>query len=151
MILVTERRWLVIASLSSTVAVFLFFILAPALGYPLIYEDALEIVQIVVPVFMGYLGTAAQFVFAQNNASDPKLRRSATPLLRLMVRGPIVAFVVIITASLIAYGYTNRSDAPMDSGMSLSLLSAIVTASLALLTVTTNAAVAYLFAAQSQR
>jgi hypothetical protein len=60
-----ERRWLILASLGSTFAVFLFFLVAPALHYPLEFSESLRIAQIIAPVFMAYLGTAAQFVFAR--------------------------------------------------------------------------------------
>jgi hypothetical protein len=145
-----ERRWLIVASLGSTLAVFLFFVLAPAAGYPLTYEDALGVVQIIVPVFMGYLGTAAQYVFAKTPPDEPSPHKAARPLLRLMVRGPVLVFLTIILASIVSFGLTNREDAQIGTGMSVSLLSAVVTASLALLAVTTNAAVAYLFTAQSR-
>ena len=144
-----ERQWLIVASLGSTLAVFLFFVLAPAAGYPLTYADALGVVQIIVPVFMGYLGTAAQYVFARTPPDEPSPHKSAKPLLKLMVRGPVAVFLIIVVATILAFGITNGADAELGEGMSVSLLSAVVTASLALLAVTTNAAGAYLFAVQA--
>ena len=66
-----------------------------------------------------------------------------------MVRGPVAVFLIIVVATILAFGITNGADAELGEGMSVSLLSAVVTASLALLAVTTNAAVAYLFAVQA--
>ena len=146
--LTAERKWLIIASLGATALTFLFFILAPAFGYPLTYEDAFGVVQIIVPVFTGYLGTAAQFAFANPGNADPAMNANVKPLVRLMVRGPVFVFLFIIVAVVIAFGVTNGEDAAPGSGMSVGLLSTVTTAGLALLAVTTNAAVAYLFVAQ---
>jgi hypothetical protein len=57
------RRWIVLASLTITGAVFVFFLLAPVSGYPLEIAQAQGIFQIVLPVFLGYLGSATHFVF----------------------------------------------------------------------------------------
>lgn len=50
------RKWLIVASLTMAAASFSFFMLAPVFGYPLRYSQAQLVLQIVLPVFLGYLG-----------------------------------------------------------------------------------------------
>jgi hypothetical protein len=136
------RNWLVTASLTLTAGSFVFFLVAPALAYPLTFAQALRIVEIIVPVFMGYLGSAALYLFqgrvAVQLVGDPGL-------IRLMIRGPIIAFAVIRIGLLAAFGISNRGSAPMGAGMSVDVLAASTTAALGILTVTTNLAIARLF------
>lgn len=136
------RKWLVIASLCVAAVSFTFFILAPVFGYPLRYSQAVTLLQIVFPVFLGYLGAATQFVFQK---TPPATKVAARPMMGLLVKGPIVVFSIMVTGAVIAFGYSNRATAPLGDGMSVEVLSTTTTAALGLLTVTTNVVVAYLF------
>jgi hypothetical protein len=62
------RKWLVLASLSMTAVLFVFFIIAPAFGFPLTFGQARGLLEIILPVFLGYLGSASHFVFSQRSA-----------------------------------------------------------------------------------
>jgi len=64
----------------------LFAIIAPATSYPLEYPDAFRIIEIVLPVVTGYLGTAAHHLFAGNPADKPL--PAAWPWFRYLVKGP---------------------------------------------------------------
>jgi hypothetical protein len=142
------RKWLVVTSLAITAGSFTFFVLAPVFGYPLKFTQAWTILQIVSPVFLGYLGAATQYAF--NNKPTPGGRAHANPLMDLLVKGPVGVFCLMLIGSVVAFGYSNRADARPDTGMSLADLSNLVTAALGLLAVTTNVIVAYLFSVEQK-
>src|SRR5262249_9229487 len=54
----TARTWLVNVSLVVTGAFVIFMTLGPAIGYPLEFQQALRLTEVVIPVFLGYLGSA---------------------------------------------------------------------------------------------
>jgi len=74
MTILFARRWLILASLIVSGLVFLFVILAPVLGYPLTWDQALRIVELIVPVFFGYLGTGTHFLFGAGDQPDRAVR-----------------------------------------------------------------------------
>lgn len=142
------RKWLVVASLAVAGSSFVFFILAPVFGYPLRYSQSFTILQIIFPVFVGYLGAATQFVFQKIPPASGAI--TARPMLELMVKGPVMIFCIMVLSTVVAFGYSNRLSAPPGDGMSVDLLSSTVTVALGLLAVTTNVTVAYLFSVERQ-
>ena len=142
------RRWIIVASLLIAGAVFCFFVVAPALGYPLRFSEALSIVQIVFPVFVGYLGAASQFVFQKSPPPDDAT--AARPLMALLLYGPLSLFLLVIVLATLVFGYSNRASAAPGDGMSLEQLRVSVTAAMGLLAVTTSVVVGYLFAVESK-
>jgi hypothetical protein len=141
--IVHARRWLVVASLCISGAFLVFCALAPALGFPgLDGGDALRLLEITLPVFLGYLGSAVQFVFG----GEARLVRVVDPvMLMLLVRGPVVIFGLTVAISLAAYGVSHRNAAPVGTGLSIEVLAGLVAASMGLLAATTNVIVGYLF------
>jgi hypothetical protein len=148
MTLYQARKWLIVASLAMTVVAFCFFMVAPVLGYPLRYSQAQTVLQIVLPVFLGYLGAATQFVFQKSPAPDEVV--AARPLMGLLVKGPIAVSALMIVAVVVAFGYSNRAAATPGEGLAVEQLSAAVTAAMGLLAATTNSIVAYLFAVEKK-
>lgn len=142
------RSSLIVASLCLAGAAFIFFMVAPVLGYPLRFSQAMTLLQIVLPVLLGYLGAASQFVF-QKNAPSPQ-DQPAPPHTALLIRGPIALFVVITVVAIAAFGYSNRVSAAPEEGMSVDQLSNALTLSMGLLAVTSNAAIAYFFAVEKK-
>ena len=141
------RKWLVTASLIITGALFLFFILAPAFHYPLQFKQARTLLEVLLPVFLGYLGSAAHFLFRVEGAPQVVRSVQSPALLTLILKGPVVLFTVAVTAALIAFGVMNRAGQNDGGGMSVQDLSGIVSLALGLLTVTTSVLSAYLFPA----
>jgi hypothetical protein len=140
------RKWLILSSLSVTGGLFVFFLLAPTLGYPLLFSQSLRILEIVSPVFFGYLGSAATFVFRSASQADVvSFRAGVTGYVGLLIRGPLVVFGIAFTALIVAFGVTNSATAPPGSGVSIDQLGAGVSVILGLLAVTTSVAVNYLF------
>jgi hypothetical protein len=149
MTVVTARRWLVSASLLVCSFAFLFFLIAPAFNYPLTWEQATRVIEIILPVFLGYLGTAARYLFRQHAVETHELVYDRY-LMGLLVRSPIVIFVLAGSAVCFSFGYSNRPSAPAGSGMSVDSLCWAFTALLGMLAVTTGAAVAFLFPIKSR-
>src|SRR5215469_14595645 len=119
------RKWLVVSSLAVTGAVFIFFLLAPALGFPLVFAQSLRVLEVALPVFLGYLGSAASFVFRSGSKADElAFRPSAASLVGLLIKGPMIVFGVALISVIVAFGVTNRRDAAPGSGISVDQLTA---------------------------
>ena len=138
------RRLIIKWSLVVTGVTFLFLILAPAFGYPLDWDQVPRLFEVILPVFLGYLGSASHFAFRRPPAI-PAVQTFREDLGALLVKGPIVVFSVAVVALGIAFGYSNRRTASLGSGMSVDRLAGPLAAILGLLTVRTNVAVSYLF------
>ena len=139
------RRFIILTSLTATGVVFVFFLAAKPLGFPLDWDESQRIVEILLPVFLGYLGTATHFLF-HNPKTDVELQLGAKgSLLGLLIKGPIIIFAVASIAILFAFGYSNRHGAPQDSGMSVDQLAWSFTAALGILAASSSVAVSYLF------
>ncbi|ETW94218.1 MAG: hypothetical protein ETSY1_35840 [Candidatus Entotheonella factor] len=137
------RIWLVVASLIIVAACFMFFILAPLFGYPLESQQAIRLLEIVLPVFLGYLGSASYFVFKRPHRSRMPVELGT--LTSVMIRGPVIVFCLVVISAIFAFGYTNRFNATPRTGLSIDMLAGMLAAALGLLTVTTNLMVSYIF------
>jgi hypothetical protein len=145
------RKWLLTASLVMTAGVFVFFLVAPAVGYPLTFGQARGFLEIIIPVFLGYLGSGSHFIFTnRSQRSSPKIDVSSE-LAALMIRGPVIVFAVMCVCAIAVFGFSNRIEAPIGSGMSIDMLAGFLSAALGLLAVTTNVAISYLFATGEKR
>lgn len=136
------RKWLIKWTLIITGAQMLFLILAPAFGFPLDYPRNLDLLQIIVPVFFGYLGAAAHFIF---RTPTPTVS-AVNDLLGMMLKGPVFIYIAVVVAAIIGFGYSNRPGAAIGSGMSVEALSTSLTIALSLLAVSTGVISSYLFA-----
>lgn len=141
----SARTWLVKASLTFTAATFVFFFIAPALNYPLRYDQSFRLLQVVFPVFAAYLGSATYYLFNQSAEGHEAVLPGNSKLLGLLVKGPLIVFAIAMIAAIVAFGSSNRFGA-VDEGMSVDTLSLALSLALGLLTVTTNAIAAYIFA-----
>ena len=138
------RIWLIKMSLLFTGATFIFFIIAPALNYPLSYDQTPRIFEVILPVFIGYIGTATHFFF-HNPAEQQQSAVVPKGMLSLLIKGPIYVFGCGAVALIAVFGFSNRAAAPGGSGMSIDQFSAFLTSLLGLLAVSTGVAVPYLF------
>jgi hypothetical protein len=57
------RKWIILSSLIITGGQIIFLLIAGSFGFPLEYPKNLNLLQIITPVFLCYLGSAAHFVF----------------------------------------------------------------------------------------
>ena len=151
--ILTARKWIIVTSFLIGTVTFIFFIVAPALEFPLLYDQAWRLLQIVFPVFLGYLASAAHFVFAgaQNDEAERAARVGRhNELAGLLIRWPIILFGILVAVAVSAFGYTNRRNAVVGTGMSVDFLATALSLLLGLLTATTNVAVSYLFAVREE-
>ncbi len=121
----------------------LFLVIAPAIGFPLPFPKNLDILQIVGPVFLGYLGAAAHFIF-QNPAPLIPVQNQ---YLGLLLKGPLIIYAVVVAGAMGAFGYLNRVGVPLGSGMSIDVLARTLSLSFGLLAATTSVISSYLFVA----
>lgn len=144
------RAWLVKASLFITALSFAFFLLAPVVGYPLSLEQTPRLLEIITPVFLGYIGNATYFVFGKRATTRKPPLRGSKELMTLLLKGPICVFGIGVLAAVVAFGYSNRAGATQGTGMSVDTLAGAISGALALLTVTTNVIASYLFSTGEQ-
>jgi hypothetical protein len=139
---ITQLRVFVVGSgLGLTGATLLFFITAhPLFHYPLQGEEGWDIAQISLPVFLGFLGSAAQF--AVNGDATPQ---RSSPMLTTLVVGPVTLYVLVLVALLAAFGWGNRQGVADGGAMSPDLLKTIYSALLGLVAVTSSIASTLLF------
>jgi hypothetical protein len=139
----SERLWLLSADLVLTGAVIVFFVVAPVFGYPLTYDESYQVMQIVFPVFVGYLATAVAFVVRP--VADQQIDENRRKVLRILIRGPVVLFSVGIVIVWIVFGVSNSRFGIAGAGMTLRVFSNLHTALLAILAATTGGLIAFLF------
>lgn len=138
------RRWLIFSSLILTGVQAAFLLVAPYIGVPLEPQKSLGLLQIVTPVFVGYLGSATHFIFLAPPPPVPVNNQ----FLGLLVRGPLLVYALIVLAALGAFTYSNRPGATLGSGMSVDDLSTALTIALSVLAASTGVIVSYLFVAE---
>ena len=141
----SARKWVIVSSLIITGALFVFFLVAPTLGFPLEYSQAIRLLQIALPVFFGYLGSASRFIFKTGPTAIVNEAEIKNSLFGLLVKGPVIVFIVANAAAFFSFAYSNRAAAEPGTGMDVDTLATIITVALSLLAVTTNAAVSFLF------
>jgi hypothetical protein len=139
----SARKWMILSSLAITGLQMLFLTVAPAFGFPLVYPQNLGLLEIISPVFLGYLGSATNFVFANPRS----VVRVQTQFLGYLAVGPILIYALVVIAAFAAFGYSNRVGAPIGSGMSRDDLATALSAALGLLAVTTGVIISNLFVA----
>jgi hypothetical protein len=139
----SARKWLILSSLIITGGQMVFLLTAPAFSFPLTYPKNLDLLQIVSPVFLGYLGSASHFIFQNNPPAVPVQNQ----FLGMLIKGPIVIYVFAVAGALASFGYSNRVGAPIGGGMSVDNLATALSLSLGVLAVTTGIISSYLFVA----
>lgn len=139
----SAREWIVKASLIVTGIMMLFFLTAPAIGFPLLFEQAFQILGTITPVFVGYIGAATQFIFKPAVRATP-FKQSNMVLLGLLMKGPIYLYAIATLSLIAAFWYSNRPSAE-TGGMSIEVLGIGMSITLALLAGSTHALVTYLF------
>ena len=138
-----ERLWLITADLIITGLIIVFFLVAPACRYPLTYDEAYQVMQIVFPVFVGYLAVAVAFVVRP--AAEQAIDADRLKILRILLRGPIFLFVAGIVVVWIVFGISNSRFGVPGQGMTLKVFSNLHTGLLSILAATTGGLIAFLF------
>lgn len=118
-----ERLWILKASFAVLGVTFVFFVIArPMLSFPMLYDEIVRVLQIIVPVFGGYIGIGAAYVSQVNR---PAAATAAAPnpherdILRLLLRAPVYGAAVGMVVLIGAFWWSNRHDAAPGGGMSI--------------------------------
>jgi hypothetical protein len=135
------RLWIIRASLVSYGCAFVFFVLAPAIGYPLYYADAINVLKIIIPIFASYLGAAVLFLGTGENV---EVEEQPNAMLGLLVRWPVIIFSLGMVALLVGFPLSNGGKFS-GSGMTPNTLSLLVSILTGLLAATTGAISSFLF------
>lgn len=150
----SARIAVVVYSLAISGGTILFLILAQPLGikgFDYHQEQNLRLIDVVLPTFFGYLGAASHFLFNSNNGRDVDEKNAL--LLRILIHGPFVIFILAVCALFFTYHTTNQvlaNDDPRVAGLDFASLSRYLSICLALLAATVSILSSYLFGSPPQ-
>jgi hypothetical protein len=113
------RLWLITRSLVMITSFGLIFILAPATPYPLGFDQALAILQMIFPLFLGYLSSAVVFVTTPPTRAG---KEPLTDLVSVLVKWPFYVVVILCVAVLAAFGARNWPNAGRVTAMACHLI-----------------------------
>ncbi|MGJ5077005.1 hypothetical protein [Bradyrhizobium oligotrophicum] len=133
------RRKLIFLSLVTTVLFSAFLIVSP-LFTPFGPQEALQVVQVVFPVFAGYIGSAVLFLFRGNPASGTIADQG---LLKMLIYAPFAVFWCLAAAVLFYFYVSNQPG--YNQGMTFPQLMTYVTIIISFMNITTGALGAFLF------
>jgi hypothetical protein len=139
------RYFVVYSSLFLLTAIMFVFAVGPAVNLPLDYNQSFTVVKQVAPVFIGYLGQCAYYV-TRKQQSEARLVIPEKNLIYAISVGPFVIFSTIFSAIIAVFIFSNRPDAPPDTGMSFNRFTDWITILLGLFTATVSVVTAWLFA-----
>jgi hypothetical protein len=144
----SARVAIVCYSLAITGSLITFLILAQPLGMRFDYgqEQNLRLIDVVLPTFFGYLGAASHFLFNANRGRE--VQTENINMLRILIHGPFIIFIVAIVSLFYAYYLSHRpltSTEPRIDVMEYSTLSRYLSVCLAMLAATVGVISSYLF------
>ncbi|MGR4931756.1 hypothetical protein ACIPUD_33835 [Bradyrhizobium sp. CAR08] len=139
------RRRLILLSLMTTVLFSAFVIVSP-LFTPFDAQQALQVVQVVFPVFAGYIGAAVLFLFRGNPSAGTIADQS---LLRTLIYAPFIVFWCLAAAVLFYFYLSNQPG--HREGMTFPQLMTYVTLIISFMNITTGALGAFLFQSEEIR
>lgn len=140
----TARVTVIVLSLGLTVSFIVFFLIAPLVGYPLSITEAQELMNVVVPVFSGYLATAAACVFRKPDTTEPEL----SPLTMFMLLATAAAFIVLSVVLFWVFAHASKIPSP-GVAMTYAMLKGYFLTILSIMTAVYALAIAYLFHAEN--
>lgn len=150
----SARVSIVIYSLGITGTLIVFLILAQPLGMRFDFgqEQNMRLIDIVLPTFFGYLGAASNFIF--NASGGRQVDDENVTMLKLLVHGPFIIFVLAVAALFFAHYVSHRplaTSEPRIDVMDFGTLSRYLSVCLALLAATVSVISGYLFGSQPKK
>lgn len=145
-----SRMFLVKSSLGMITFYGLFLILCPISRYPLFFEQSFQIIQIIIPLFLGYLSTAVVFITQEDRDDSSNI----SELLLVLVKWPFKVVFLLLLALFFSFGYANwPSNTPPSGALNFGfeLLSSMVSFLLGIHTAITSALVAYMFKIEQEK
>src|ERR1700754_3640996 len=132
------RRHVLLLSLGTTALFAILLILFPLTGL-VTPEESFSLVQIIVPVFAGYLGSAVPFLFR----TGPSTRVRDAQMLLILIYGPFGLFWAI--GATLSFYFWASNQAGGVTGMGIADLTSYLTLLVAFMNGTVGAVVSYLF------
>jgi len=119
-----NRLWVIKASLLILGISFIFFVIArPAFNFPMLYDETIRVLQIIFPVFVGYLGIGAAYLTQPTDTArataDQPFQKHQEAVARLLLRGPIYLIAFCTLALVAAFWLSNVPSARPGAGMSI--------------------------------
>src|SRR5262245_6908644 len=135
----TPRTFIVISSLSTIVLMFVLIVFGNLIGIPFdaAHQEKDKLVQLFIPVFVGYLISASFYIFRDEEIDYPVGERGM--LLKLILYGGYGVFVIMFLLVLLAFTWSDRLDQKMEFDNVYSLMVVALTVLNATMTIVTNA------------
>lgn len=150
----SARVAIVAYSLGITGTLIVFLLLAQPLGMRFDFgkEENLRLIDVILPTFLGYLGAASHFIFNADRGRE--IGDQNNSMLKLLVHGPFVIFIVTVSALFYAHYASHRPlsiDEPRIDSLDFATLSRYLSISLGLLAATVGVVSGYLFGSPPRR
>lgn len=146
------RLNIALLNLAVTGLTFAFFLLAPLLGFPVRFGDALGLAQIAAPVFLGYLGFAGAFATRLTPDKNPPIDAERLGLLSALAYGVTLTYVLLVATACAAFWISNRRHDTLDGmGMDLDTFRTALTLALGVFTAISNHLMTRLFPAERHK
>ncbi|MBR0799072.1 hypothetical protein JQ615_27160 [Bradyrhizobium jicamae] len=144
----SARAAIILYSLGISGFLIVFLILAQPLGMRFDYgkQENLQLIDIVLPTFFGYLGAASHFLFNANRGRE--IDDQNVTMLRIMIHGPFIIFILAVASLFYAHNVSLRpllATEPRIDPMEFTDLSRYLSVCLALLAATVGIISSYLF------
>lgn len=142
------RVAIIVYSLCITAFLLVVLTLAQPLGFRFDYgqEQNLRLIDIVLPTFFGYLGSASHFIFNTNSGSEVSVKNES--MLRILIHGPFIVFILSVASLFFAHYHSHASvidDRARIDALDFNTMSRYLSINLAMLAATTSIVSSYLF------
>ena len=144
------QRFAITSSISMLAICSAFLVFAPLTKYPLDFEQSMKIIQVIIPLFAGYLASASMGLTSKNKPRNTKIDENIIYLMK----GVFFLIVFMILSLFIVFGVANwPSDnlAYESIDFSFDSLSLMISLILGIHTATTTVIVGYLFGVQDDK
>lgn len=140
------RVGLIGSSLLMVTIVLIFFAIAPSIGYPIESSQSLRMMEIILPVFLGYLSTAMVLLISVRSSQSQKWEPIGNKkLLCVLVYGPVATFFLTVFCVILVYGISNGATETVGIGMPPNTMAFVLAIAVGLLSVSTNMLTYFLF------
>ncbi len=137
------RLSILVFSLAISGCLLIFLVVAPNIGFPFNSNDNYRLIEIVTPLFFGYLGSASHYVFNANGGRE--VDKNQQNMLMFVVIGPFMIFIAFIIIMFWVFKVSQTGQG--GDAMTFDGLSRGFSVGLGLLAATVSIASAYLFGA----
>lgn len=137
------RNFLVISSILILLAIGIFSIMSPITKYPLKFDQSIQIIQTIFPLFLGYLSSAMVFITSDSFRVSKK---KVPKLMQIIIYGVSILFSLLLIFTFISFGISNwPSEQVRILNFTFDSLMILISSFLGIHAATTSGIVAYLF------